>query len=408
MASATSTQDEAAVLALAHMFAPREPLIVRVVEQLRVFAATPRLRKTQRLTPDEASIALDVAFWAGLGFNEGRATRTRILFAPPELVTDPLRFDAAVPYDPLRIVRLSPAVPEGGCIGVHPRTMMMWGLLPNDPGSSVNALSIFTAAPGVLHVRIGPLRPFAVVSNGRAVILADGALALPDELRRRLRKSITGEDIRKTQAAWRECLLLAALARRILQRGNGGTLLLVPRADGAWTRTVDLAHRFATPDTALRGSVTRELNEDARDVTVSDLAASDLPEALKWQAINSIPQHLAEEAAALRRVAPYASVDGAVVITHDLEVVGFGAKIVVPADIASHVFISGPHLGPHPIELRPVEDTGGTRHQSAARFAAANPDAVVVVVSHDGHVSLFYWDEALAGVSMIRNVEWWD
>ncbi|HEY1956416.1 MAG TPA: hypothetical protein VGH28_12410, partial [Polyangiaceae bacterium] len=147
---------------------------------------------------------------------------------------------------------------------------------------------------------------------------------------------------------------------------------------------------------------------DARDATASDLAASDLPEALKWQAINSIPQHLAEEAAALRRVAPYASVDGAVVITQSLEIVGFGAKIVVPADAASHVYISGPHLGPHPVELRPVEDTGGMRHQSAARFASASHESVAVVVSHDGHVSLFYWDDDLGGVSMIRNVEWWD
>ncbi|HEY1953962.1 MAG TPA: hypothetical protein VGH28_00070, partial [Polyangiaceae bacterium] len=251
MAASARSQDDGAVLGLARMFGEREPLVVRVVDQLRAFAATPRLRRTHRLTPEQAAIALDVAFWASLGFNEGRMTRTRLLFAPPELAPDPLRFDALVPYSPSRVVRLAPAVPEGGCIGVDPRTMMMWGLMPNDPGSAVNALNLFTAAPGVVHVRIGPLRPFAVVSNGRAVILADGALALPDELRRRLKKSITGEDIRKTQAAWRECLLLAALARRILQRGNGGTLLLVPAAEGAWTSTVDFAHRFAQPDTAL-------------------------------------------------------------------------------------------------------------------------------------------------------------
>jgi len=403
-----ATPDEIAVLSHVRMFGRSEPLVLRIVEQLRAFAATPRLRKTRRLTAEQTSIALDVAFWAGCGFNEGRATRTRLLFAEPELVAEPLRFDALVPYDPVRIVRLAPAVPEGGCIGVAPSTMAMWGLVPNDPGSSVNVLSIFTAAPGALHVRIGPLRPFAVVSGGRAVILADGALALPDELRRRLKKTITGTDIQKTQGAWRDCLLLAALARRILQRGNGGALLLVPAPDGDWSRTVELAHRFARPDTALRDSVAREMREDEADDDEQRIAASDLPEALKWQAIGSIPRHLTEEAAALRRVAPYANVDGAVVITRDLEIVGFGAKIVAPPEVAAHVFISGPHIGPHHVERRPVEDTGGTRHQSAARFVGANPDAVALVVSHDGHVSLFFWDEDLGGVSMIRNVEWWD
>jgi hypothetical protein len=408
MVSALPAPDEVSVLPLARMFDEGETLVARVVEQLRLFAATPRLRKTQTLTAAQASQALDVAFWAGLGFNEGRTTTTRLLFAEPELVPEPLRFETAVPYDPVRIVRLAPGVPEGGSIGVTPHTMTMWGLVPSDPGSSVNALSIFTTAPGVLHVRIGPLRPFAVVSNGRAVILADGALALPDELRRRLKKTITGDDIKKTQGAWRDCLLLAALARRMLQRGGGGALLLVPAATGDWTRWVEIAHRFATPDTALRDSVARELREDAHNDDARRIAASDLPEALKWQAIGSIPQHLTEEAAALRRVAPYASVDGAVVITRDLEVVGFGAKIVVPADIAPHVFISGPHIGPHVVERRPVEDTGGTRHQSAARFVGANREAVAIVVSHDAHVSLFFWDEELEGVSMVRNVEWWD
>jgi hypothetical protein len=326
-----------------------------------------------------------------------------LLFAEPELLQMPLRFESHVAYAPIEITRLAPAEPEGGCICVSPKTMTVWGLHPSDPGSSLNALSLAITAPGVVHVRIGPLRPYAVVSNGKATILADAALALPDQLRQRLDKSLTGDDIRKTQAAWRECLLLAALARRVLQRGHGGTLLLVPSIEGPWKTSLELAHRFTAPDTALRDAVARELNgEDTRVV------AQDVPEALKWQVIGTVPKHLSEEAAALRRVAPYASVDGAVVITRDLEVIGFGAKIVVPKPAVTHVFISGPHMGVKRVQRELIEETGGTRHQSAARFVAANKTSVAVVISHDAHISLFFWDEALPGVSMIRNVDWWD
>ena len=50
---------------------------------------------------------------------------------------------------------------------------MIWGMTAVDPGSSINALEIVIPTPGVLHVRIGPLRPFCVVSDGTAIVLAD-------------------------------------------------------------------------------------------------------------------------------------------------------------------------------------------------------------------------------------------
>ncbi len=382
------------LLALAPMFAPGEALVLRVVDSLRHFASIRTLRKTQELSPEQASRALDVAFWASLGTNEGRPTRTRVLFAEPPLFPTPLCFADPVPYEPARVTRLAPAVPEGGCIGVSPSTMSIWGVNAVDPGSSLNALGIVIPMPGVLHVRIGPLRPFAVVSNGIAAVLADAALMLPERLRELLGKSLVGADIRKTQRAWRECLMLAALARRVLHRGSGGTLLVVPAGEGAWRRTIEIAHRFATPDASLHEAVARELGgEDARSF------APDMPEALKWQVVGSIPGHLSAEAAALRRVAPYANVDGAVIITRDLEVVGFGAKIV-STNGTSHVIVDADETS--------IEDIGGTRHQSAARFVGANRDCFAIVVSHDGHISLLHYDEPARAVRMVRNVEWWD
>ena len=381
------------VVTLAPMFAPDEALVRRVVDQLAQFAKTPTLRKTQTLSAEHASRAMEVAFWASVGANEGRPTRARILFVEPTMLPSPLRFDAPIPFEPTRITRLAPAIPEGGCICVSPAAMTIWGITAVDPGSSINALEIVIPLPGVLHVRIGPLRPFCVVSNGSAVVLDDAALKLPEQLRELLGKSLMG-DIKATQRAWRECLVLAALARRILRRGTGGTLLFVPNATGTWTRSIEIAYRFANPDVALRLAVASEIDGASERGSF----APEIPEALKWQAVGA-PGHLSAEAAALRRIAPYAEVDGAVVVTHDLEVIGFGAKIVVPAGtsrvLAGDVAIS-------------IEDTGGTRHQSAARFVGACVDCAATVISHDGRLSLLHWDGAHGAVRMIRNVEWWD
>jgi hypothetical protein len=380
------------VVTLAPMFAPGEALVERVVAQLARFGKTPTLRKTQAISAEDASRALDVAFWASVTSNEGRPTRARILFVEPAMLPSPLRFDAPISYEPARITRLAPAVPEGGCMCVSPSTMRIWGMTAVDPGSSINALEIVIPTPGVLHVRIGPLRPFCVVSDGAAVVLADAALKLPERLRELLEKSLVG-DLETTQRAWRECLIVAALARRILRRGTGGALLFVSDAHGEWSQCVDIAYRFASPDKTLRDAVASELEGlDARTF------APEVPEALKWQAVGAAPGHLSAEAAALRRVAPYAEVDGAVIVTRDLEIVGFGAKI--RATGTSHVVIDD--------ELVSIEDTGGTRHQSAARFVGACPDCAATVISHDGHISLLHWDADRNAVRMIRNVEWWD
>jgi hypothetical protein len=381
------------VVTLAPMFAAGEALVERIVEQLARFAGTPTLRKTQTISARDASRALDVAFWASVTSNEGRATRARILFVEPHMLPSPLRFDATISYEPARLTRLAPAVPEGGCICVSPTTMTIWGMTAVDPGSSINALEIVIPSAGVLHVRIGPLRPFCVVSDGAAVVLADAVLMLPDRLRELLGKSLVG-DLESTQRAWRECLIVAALARRILRRGTGGALLFVPGVEGEWTRFVDIAYRFASPDTTLRSAVASEIDgADARTF------APEAPEALKWQAVGAAPGHLSAEAAALRRVAPYAEVDGAVVVTRDLEILGFGAKIVAPSGM-SHVIVAD--------EVVSIEDTGGTRHQSAARFVGACSDCAATVISHDGHIALVHWDRDRGAVRMIRNVEWWD
>jgi hypothetical protein len=94
-------------------------------------------------------------------------------------------------------------------------------------------------------------------------------------------------------------------------------------------------------------------------------------------------------------------------MTHDLKLLGFGAKIEFKpaADVPVNKLQAKP--GEQPVLRSRLEDLGGMRHQSAAQFIEANKSAVAIVVSQDRHVSVMNWEDTLNSVSVMRNAEWW-
>ena len=103
----------------------------------------------------------------------------------------------------------------------------------------------------------------------------------------------------------------------------------------------------------------------------------------------------------IRTIASMAGVDGAIVVTSDLQLLGFGAKIAIESTAVPRVCMFQPQPGSQEVVPAPLEDLGGTRHQSAARFADANRDAVSLVISQDRHLSV------IESVAVLRNAEWW-
>jgi hypothetical protein len=395
------------VIALRSVFADDDSLVVRISDQLAHLA---KIQHPQRslapLTPAQVARGLNTAFWASLGFEEGRPTRVRLAFVEPDLVEGAIQFQEGVQFEIRRITKLAPAVVPGGSLGVSAATGKIWGMLPNGLGPWLNVLTIALSAPGVLQVDVGPLKPFAVVSNGEATLISGASLAR--ELQRRLRKRLPQDDIQETQAIWRECLLLADLVRAVLEQGHGGTLLFVPDAQGAWSDDVAFAHRFAKANTIIRDTIRGEIGaEESRNAAWIRLQEASIPDELKNQATVATLGYQRAHEPALRQVAAYAAVDGAVVITRELAVLGFGAKITTPASAATEVFLAGPEPGKQPIKRESIGNAGGTRHQSAARFVAQNKETTAIVVSHDRHVSMMFWGEQLGGVVMIRNAHWW-
>ena len=97
-------------------------------------------------------------------------------------------------------------------------------------------------------------------------------------------------------------------------------------------------------------------------------------------------QHAHEDAArdAARFIASLTSVDGAVVLTDTLRIIGFGAEVTASFSGGDKVYIAHTAEAAHTNEVRFAEY--GTRHRSAFRFVASMEPSVGFIMSQDGGV----------------------
>lgn len=101
------------------------------------------------------------------------------------------------------------------------------------------------------------------------------------------------------------------------------------------------------------------------------------------------------------------AVDGATLITYDLSLIGFGAKLKPKPGVAEefNLRLSGPFENSKLRKERSSDMPWGTRHKSAARFISDKHDALAIVASHDGKLSVFMWDDANQAVSVTEEAE---
>jgi hypothetical protein len=115
--------------------------------------------------------------------------------------------------------------------------------------------------------------------------------------------------------------------------------------------------------------------------------------ASKNQTLSSLNESVFEWA---HLVASMTQVDGAVVMTERLELVGFGAQISGRLD---HVDSVAQTLDPEGCEIRKEQtDCVGSRHNSAYSLCSALHDVLAVVVSQDGTAQLIKWNNGMVTV----------
>lgn len=328
--------------------------------------------------------ALDVAFWASLRREEGRAPSISLALVPLADVETPLRFARPLPLAAAPLARLSPAVERPGIhLGVWPDAAgvdAVWGTTMTLPP---RVAVIEVVAPGLIVVKARRDREATKYTN-ILVLEGDDARVLDTQVPRRPEcpQVVSSLFDFESVASWvASADLLVQLATSMRTHGRGGALIVLPPHDDAWRASVaaPLAYELAPPWAVLKDAV-----------GTAGLAHPDG----QWPAAVT---------RAVAAVAGLTAVDGAALLTRDHEVVAFGAKLVRrkgwPA--IERLFVTEPVEGRGTLELHPVQ-VGGTRHLSAAQFIHDQRDASALVASQDGRFTVFTWSTAWNAVHAHR------
>ena len=342
----------------------------------RVHAYFTRQRAETRATgngrvatlPDTATIQaiVDAAFWASLRREEGFIPKVSLAFLSPEESDSALLFERPLPLDPSLLTKVAPAVERPGIhLGVSrgPEELVVWGATRVIPSL---CFVVEVAAPGLIVIKHhssetkGKFVNVAVLEGDQVKIVDERAAAIPDCPA--LLTALLGSD---SPAAWVHSVnVLVQLAVSMRAHGRGGSLLVVPSLSDAWRESIVSPIPYAvSPPFSDLAELARAAQDDASSLIRT-----------------------------VEAVAGLTAVDGAVILTDQYEVLGFGAKITRRRGhpLVEQVIVTEPIEGGEATLVNP-EKLGGTRHLSAAQFIQDQHDCAALVASQDGRFTVFEW-----------------
>ena len=353
---------------------------------------------------------IEVSFWACLKKEEGRQHSFSLTFTPPEQAPDPFIFIPPLPFNAEKLAKLAPALHnQMASIGVWTNDknendkngLVIWGLTP----STDQPFSVKAYETG--HLLISYYYQGTVLITGSKIEFIDSAkFSLINNLLYGLSPNwnsnwnskeefyeALGKALAKSKALVKENDF-KRIAKAMLSHTHGGTLLVV-QDNEAWKNSINLSYGGIPYE-----KVKSELR--ARD----DMMESE-PDGFSRLQSPSYQASVEIANRSLKLVGQLTAVDGATVVTYDLKVLGFGAKIK-PINVdekPNEIFATEPFEGS--IErIEKLSDLGGTRHQSAAQFVYDQKDSFALVASQDGRLSAFAWDPNKQAVSVIRHAEY--
>ncbi|MGC9967199.1 MAG: putative sensor domain DACNV-containing protein [Syntrophobacteraceae bacterium] len=388
--------------------------------------------------PSVLEFLISTCYQASLMVEEGRPVTFRLLFIEPNCLKAKegppaglhrITFSESRPFNENELRRLSPAADfYRSLIGVNldpTEGLRVWGLINSGPrwiqavhggrkttGSLPPSLAIQVTGPGRLAICKGG----ATIST-----LKSGLIACPKEdisVSGCLQASFAPSDnsLFRLHKEARECegkswaildeALIKILTQQVYRRivsvmrnfHHGGTLILVPPEKAAElaseNRYIDIKYKFTEEEPRHRlGTLYLQLMNTLAEecgkrgifhcpVGWNEYVASDSV------AIERLDEAIFEAA---HFIADLTTVDGAVVMTKSLELLGFGGEILGRSSKIETVARVLDAEG----EQRQVESTlgVGTRHRSAYRLCRELHDVVAIVVSQDGAARIIVWKD---------------
>ena len=178
--------------------------------------------------------------------------------------------------------------------------------------------------------------------------------------------------------------VFASIANSISAGGHGGMLIIVDDQAAASSPTLRLKYKVSSQ--VLRDAFVAFIK--ARNVTADcwtriELEHEGVSQDFKAElALIEASDRLVE---AVRLIAQFAGCDGAIVITNDLKLLGFGVEVraeLADGNLVQEVFAD---FGDN-AKICDIEQFG-MRHRSAIKFCSNMPESCALVVSQDGPIS---------------------
>ncbi len=360
---------------------------------------------------------LSVAYQASLLYEEGRPITFRLALAEPDVfpvaagppgglqrlvLTEPRPFDAQ------ELRRLARAASfYRSLIGVRrdrEHGLQIWGVIHSGP----RWLQVVEGGRDLRQAI--PLVPLVAVTGPGRVLVGKG----PVTIGKISGGAISGPAMNVFDAPWLQAIFAAAdigqgpvIAQHVLRRvvaairsaRHGGTVVLVPSRRAAEIAAPNpyITFKYAFCDEEPRRRVQTliaQMTEGPRPLTWNHYEESADPQIAELDEAVFEVAHL---------IAALADVDGATVVTSELEVLGFGGEISGALADVPLVARARDLEGDHRVDER--TDRVGTRHRSVYRLCQALHDVVAIVVSQDGGVrfvrwhdgAVTYWDQIATG-----------
>lgn len=361
---------------------------------------------------------ISVAYQASLFYEEGQPVRCRLLLAtgaqrpPMDIEISPYVLNLAVPrvYEEQEIRRLSPALhAPGSLLAVRPDEaggLVIWGILRRQQPPRVEeapwpvagapvppVLLLDVRGPGSLVFYCGSRR---VLTLQHGHIEGHGFVDYPVAWSRGrfvenveiLQQYLGAGVVAKTPelhplAGQLSHYIVRRVVTRVRASGHGGLLALVPTA--MLSRCIGpqatLRPKYpVSPPVSTAPYMRLLLAIVARLTELGDIS---------WQRYQQADDaRLLELTGAIDQyadlLADLMTVDGALVISKQLVVAGFGVEVYAPQLTLTQVYRA---LDADATQLQAeAPDHGGTRHRAAYRLCAAEPESMAIVVSQDGGV----------------------
>jgi hypothetical protein len=384
----------------------------------------------------------DIAYHASLMRDEDRPVTFRLIYGDPGLLPPddgppsglmPMKLDRPRPFNEQEIRRLSmAALYFRSMIGVCPslrQDLQIWGMVVSGTRwlSSIaggryygapepDSLVIHSLAPGRLTIYLGRRR-IATLAGGRIESKAFDLFEAKwlQEIFAEVRSSFLNEAFgENTNAIYVPVdvdfvrmmtynIILRALAV-VRNSRHGGTLVIIDPDDEPILRepSAPVRFKYLIADSPARRRYSRMLSQAI--VRLSDLASDLSRPRAGWAEYQTLMDtELSDLDEALfdfaHFLADLMAVDGALVVTQALELVGFGTELRYEAphlkSVRQALDLEGEIWANEPL------DNLGTRHRAVYRFCLGYPKCLAIVVSQDGSVqfvrshngAVTYWNQ---------------